>query len=336
LSKGKFTNIIPKMIFDKMKIYRIVSSRVIKLMTVLFLFELLFFGNIGINAQSNQTLTNTNNSQILAQDAGVLGFADCMVDENKPQMGQGAQVITKCFLSISRFVFVVGIIVAGYKFAVNTLGSYIPGQSVDAVKEGREAIWGFVVGALLIGAPGAILSLFNSGALRLDFLSGLSSLGQANRTGTSSTTNNTSGNSGTGNNTNNGTNNNGTGNNGTNSSDNNTNDNNSSASTNPQARNLYTITSIKQTVPAQFPLTATSPDDCQYITFEATPSSSANTTLTRLIAGRFCASTNSPYYYKRLGSNLNIRLDTVNAINQTFTFVIPTGQTINITSLDQV
>lgn len=308
-------------------------NRVTKLVTVLFLFELIFLGNLSVSAQTElKTVIKSTATNSIAADSGVFGFGDCMVDESNPQKGQGAQVITKCFLSISRFVFVVGIIVAAYKFAINTLGSYIPGQSIDAVKEGREAIWGFVVGALLIGAPGAILSLFNSGSLRLDFLSGLSSLGQSNKTGTPSTNSGTTGNNTTDTNTGNNGNSGNTGNNGStgNSASNGNNGNNT------PAQNQYTITSIKQTVPAQFPITATDPDNCQYITFEAAPMGSSNSTLTRLIAGRFCASANSPYYYKRLGANLSIRLDTVNAADQTFTFVIPTGQTINITSLDQV
>ena len=320
------------MIFDGKQTLIKFIGRAQKLATLLFLFELIFLGNIGVSAQSNiHPLSKRHSANVIAADSGVFGFGDCIVDEKNPQTGQGAQVITKCFLSISTFVFVVGIIVAAYKFAINTLGSYIPGQSIDAVKEGREAIWGFVVGALLIGAPGAILSLFNSGSLRLDFLSGLSSLGQANKTGNTSTTNTgTTGNTG-----NTGT----TGNNSSttgNNTSSGTTGNNTSSGTNTPAQNQYTITSIKQTVPAQFPITATDPDNCQYITFEATPSTSSNSTLTKLIAGRFCVSTSSSYYYKRLGANLNIRLDTVNAIDQTFTFVIPTGQTINIATLDQV
>ncbi|MEI6728577.1 MAG: hypothetical protein WCK98_02935 [bacterium] len=331
------------MISDGKQIFIKFIGQAQKLMALVFLFELIFLGNLSVSAQTEvKPIIKSSATNSLAADSGVFGFGDCMVDDSNPQKGGGAQVITKCFLSVSRFVFVVGIIVAAYKFAINTLGSYIPGQSIDAVKQGREAIWGFVVGALLIGAPGAILSLFNSGSLRLDFLSGLSSLGQANKTGNTPTTNTgttgTNGNTGTtGTNGNTGTTGT-TGNTGTTGTNGNTGTTGTTGNTgnNTTTQNQYTITSIKQTVPAQFPITAADPDNCQYITFEATPSTSSNSTLTKLIAGRFCASTSSAYYYKRLGANLNIRLDTVNAIDQTFTFVIPTGQTINITSLDQV
>jgi hypothetical protein len=131
-------------------------------------------------------ITVTQPVAVHAQDGGgasALGFSACSAESYQGEGGGGTNVVFQCVQSVLRFVFVLGLFIGAFRFAVAALGNYAPGGNADAIADSRKALNGIVIGLLLMGAPGAILSLLNPAATNIDFLSGLSGLGSDSAVG---------------------------------------------------------------------------------------------------------------------------------------------------------
>jgi uncharacterized membrane protein YgcG len=146
---------------------------------ILLVQVLVFVPGIGVVSVSVQAQDSNiaNQDQTVSQANGVLGFSDCSPGayaEAGP--GGGSSLVFNCVRSVLRFVFILGLFIGAFRFAVAALGNYAPGATVDGIAESRKALNGIVIGLLLMGAPGAILSVLNPATTNIDFLSGLSGI----------------------------------------------------------------------------------------------------------------------------------------------------------------